>query len=367
MELKFYIRILQRGWWMILISAVLAVNLSLLYSYFFVTPMYESIARFIVSPNYKNIDTRDLVYSMDALDKRSIVSTYAEVLNSRQIIEGTENLLQAKPGQYTAYTTTVTVLPDANIIRFSVKGPDPQVTEMLANSIGQYAINYVNRLYVIYEIDFLDKAIAPTTAYQPQPLQDAALALLAGLVIGISLAIFRDQFSATIERLRQRNMIDAESTAFTRTHFERMLRQEIADNPERALTLGLIQLNGIEEYFDSLPQAYVNQILRKVTETLKYQLRGNDLVGRWSEIQFGVLLPATDGVSAQRRLARVRDVLAEQISMDTTGEFELQLDPRIGLAELHNGEFVPDLVSHAEEALEVSKESAKEKVYLFNK
>lgn len=367
MELKFYSRIIQRGWWMILISALVAVNLSLLYSYYFVTPMYESIARFIVSPNTKSIESRDLVSSMEALDKRSIISTYAEVLNSRQIIEGTMSLLQAKPSQYEAYTTSVTVLPDANIIRFSVKGPNPNVTEMLANSIGQYAINYVKKLYVTYDIDFLDKAIAPDAPYQPQPLQDAGLALLAGLVIGVGLAIFRDQFTSTIDNLRQRNMVDSESMAYSRTHFERMLRQEVADNPDRDLTLGIIQLNGIEEYFDSLPQAYVNQILRKVTGTLKYQLRGNDVVGRWSQIQFGVLLPATNGASAQNRLARIREALAEKIPMDTTGEFDIQLDPRIGLADLHDGEFIPDLVGHAEEALEVSMQSAKDKVYLYKK
>ena len=160
MEIKFYLRIIQRSWWMILISALLAVNLSLVYSYYFVTPMYESVARFIVSPNLKNIDSRDLVNSLQALDKRSIISTYAEVLNSSQVINGTMELLFAKPGQFIEYTTAVTVLPDANIIRLSVKGPDPQVAAMLANSIGQYAINYIKNLYLIYNIDFLDKASA---------------------------------------------------------------------------------------------------------------------------------------------------------------------------------------------------------------
>ena len=99
MEIKFYLRMMQRSWWMILISALVAVNLSLVYSYFFVTPMYESVARFLVSPNVKNIDSRDLVASLEALDRRSIISTYAEVLNSSQVINGTMDLLLAKPGQ----------------------------------------------------------------------------------------------------------------------------------------------------------------------------------------------------------------------------------------------------------------------------
>jgi capsular polysaccharide biosynthesis protein/GGDEF domain-containing protein len=365
MEIKFYLRIIQRGWWMILISALVAVNLSLVYSYYFTTPMYESVARFIVSPNLKNIDFGDLINSLQALDKRSIISTYAEILNSRQIINGTMDLLLAKPDEFIAYTTSVTVLPDANIIRFSVKGPDPQVSAMLANSIGQYAINYVKKLYVVYDIDFLDKAVAALEPYQPQPLQDAGLALLVGLVIGVGLAIFRDQLSSSLDKLGQRNMLDSESLAYSRTHFERLIRQEITDNPKSVLTLGIIQLNGIEEYYDSLPQAYINKIMRKVTETLKFQLRGNDVVGRWSQLQFSILLPSTDGISAKRRLARISDILGEQISLEAKGEFDIRLDPRIGLADRQGDEYIPVLVVRAEEALEVSMQSAKEKVYLY--
>lgn len=366
MEIKFYLRIIQRGWWMILITSLMAVNLSLVYSYYFITPMYESVARFIVSPNIQNIESRDFVSSLEALDKRSIISTYAEILKSSQVTNGTMDLLLAQPDEFIDYTISVTVLPDANIIRLSVKGPDPQISAMLANSLGQYAINYVKKLYVIYNIDFLDKASPPIEPYQPLPLQDAGLALLAGLVLGVGLAVFRDQLSSTLDKLSQRKMLDSESLAYSRTHFERLLRQEIEDNPKNVLTLGIIQLNGIEEYYDSLPQAYINKIMRKVTETLKYQLRGNDVVGRWSQLQFSILLPSTDGISAMRRLARIGEVLGEQISLDAKGEFDIQLDPRIGLADRQSDEYIPVLVEHAEDALEISMQSAKEKVHLYN-
>src|SRR3990172_1802652 len=127
MEMRFYLRIIRRGWWLILIAALVAVNLSLVYSYYIARPTYEAVARFIVSPNIQNIESRDLVNSLEALDKRSIISTYAEVLNSHEIINGTLNALGADPAQFEQeYNTFVTVLPDANIIRFSAQGPDPE-------------------------------------------------------------------------------------------------------------------------------------------------------------------------------------------------------------------------------------------------
>jgi len=364
MEMRFYMRIMRKGWWLILIAVLAAVNFSLVYSYYLTRPTYEAVARFIVSPNIQNIESRDLVNSLEALDKRSIISTYAEVLNSREIITKTLNLLGMDQVQYDAYTAYVTVLPDANIIRFSVQGPDPQVAAMLANGIGQNAIDFIRNLYVIYNIEFLDQALVPSIPIAPQPLQNAGLALLVGLVFGVALAIFRDQLSSTFDRLGQRNMIDYESLAYSRPYFERRVRQELSSQPDNVLTFGIIHLNGIQDFYDSLPQAYINKIMRHVSETLKYQLRGNDIVGRWSNLEFGILLPSTDGASAEGRMMRIRDVLDRPFSLEADREMEVLLDLRIGLADRQGGESLALLIEQSEKALDVAMQSDG-KVYLY--
>lgn len=357
MEIRFFLKIIQRGWWMIAISALLAVNFSLIYSYFIVTPEYEAVARFIVSPNLENTDSRDMVNSLEALDKRSIIATYAEVLNSYQITTEALKVLGNNPADFAAYTTSATLLPDANIIRYSVKGPDPEVAARLANGIGQYAIDYVRKLYVVYNIDFLDKATAAEEPSSPRPLQDALLALLVGLVIGVGLAIFRDQVSGTLARIGQRNTVDYESQALARVFFERRIRQEVSVQPNVVNTLGIIYLNGIQDIYDSLPQVYINQIMRKVTGTLKSELRGNDLVGRWSKLQFGVFLLSTDGTSAMRRLERIREILDQPVTLEGADELSIHLDPRIGFSDRQGGEAISVTMAQAENALDVSMAS----------
>ena len=363
MEIRYYLKIIQRGWWLILATTLVAVNISLIYSYYVTIPMYEAVARFIVSPNLQNTDNRDMVNSIEALDKRSIISTYAEVLNSHQVINSTKSLLSQNPTDFDAYITAVTVLPDTNIIRLSVKGPNPEVAAMLANSIGQNAIDFVKNLYVIYNIDFLDKALIPTDPYQPRPAQSAGLAFIGGLILGVGLAIFKDQLSDTLDKLSQRKMVDAESQAFKRAYFERRMRQEIINQPETLLTLGVIHLMGIQEIYDSLPQAFLNQILRRVTETLKNELRGNDIVGRWSQVEFGILLPSTSGVSATSKIERIRTALNQPISLegDSRGG-EIVLDPRIGFADRQIGQSINVLISQVERAVEHSLESDKKVV-----
>jgi len=364
MEMRFYLRIIRRGWWLILIAALVAVNFSLVYSYYLTKPTYEAVARFIVSPNIQNIESRDLINSLEALDKRSIISTYAEVLNSREITNETLSLLGVDSTQFSAYSTFVTVLPDANIIRFTVQGPDPQAAAMFANAIGQKSIDFISNLYVIYNIEFLDQALVPSEPIQPKPLQNAGLALLVGVVVGMGLAIFRDQLSSTLDRLGERNKIDYESLAYSRPYFERRIRQELSSQPDNVLTFGIIHLNGMQDYYDSLPQAYINKIMRHVAETLKYQLRGNDIVGRWSNLEFGILLPSTDGVSAEGRMMRIRQVLDQPFPLESGGEMEVLLDLRVGLADRQGGESLALLIEQAEKALDVSMQSDG-KVYLY--
>jgi diguanylate cyclase (GGDEF)-like protein len=334
------------------------------YSYYVTKPTYEAIARFIVSPNIQNIESRDLVNSLEALDKRSIISTYAEVLNSREIINETMNILKADPAQFNGYKTFVTVLPDANIIRFSVSGPDPEVAAIFANAIGQNAIDFIRDLYVIYNIEFLDRAVTPAEPIEPKPLQNAGLALLVGTIFGIGLAIVRDQLSSTLDRLGERNKIDYESLAYSRPYFERRVRQEISGQPDNVMTFGIIHLNGIQDFYDSLPQAYTNKVMRHVAETLKYQLRGNDIVGRWSPLEFAIFLPSTDGASAEGRMMRIRDVLDQPFSLDSDEETAVLLDLRIGLADRQGGESLALVIEQADKALDVAMQSD-EKVYLY--
>ena len=209
----------------------------------------------------------------------------------------------------------------------------------------------------MYNIDFLDKATPSDEPYSPRPLQDAVLALLVGVVIGVGLAVFRDSVSGTLTRFSQRNMVDYESQALTRVYFERRIREEISKQPDGVSTLGVIYLNGIQEIYESLPQIYINQIMRRVTETLKYQLRGNDLVGRWSKLQFGVLLLSTDGAAAMSRLERIRQILDQPMTLEGADEYSIRLDPRIGFSDRQGGEAVSVTITQAENALDVSMAS----------
>ncbi len=147
-----------------------------------------------MSPDAALAVSRDAITSLDTLDKRSVIVTYAEFLNSTRIYNETIQSLQLDPEVMKRdYAITTAALPDANILELSVEGPDPSVAVVVANTLGQRAVSEIKELYQVFDISMLDPAVIPDEPVRPQPLRDSALAIALGLVIGAALAIIVGQ------------------------------------------------------------------------------------------------------------------------------------------------------------------------------
>ena len=368
MELRYYLRMLQRGWWIIAITALAALNVALVAAYV-ATPIYQASARFVVSPNPELIKAADVLNSLATLDKRSIVSTYAEFLQSARIFQETVAGLGLNPDDLSDYSVLAVVLPDANILELSVEGPDPQLTALLANNVGQRGIDYIKTYYQVYDITMLDPATPPTEPISPQPVRDAGLSLVLGAVLGIALAILSEQIRIPLDAYRQRRILDSASGAYNQRHFQHVLEDEVAQRPEGILSLALLQLNGLKDLIDTLPQPLMQRVLRQATATLRKELRGNDIVGRWDDICFAILLPSTPGAAAIRTLERIRLALSNPITLES-GVFNanetLNLEPQIGVAAYQRSaagsdRSVQSLIERTSGALELAIVRARDK------
>lgn len=350
MELRYYFQMLQRGWWLILLTALAAVSASLGASYL-ATPLYRSTARFIISPNASLTAGKDVVDSLDTLDRRSIVSTYAEVMNSNRIYQEVLTSLQVNASALKDYDYEAVVLPESSVLELSVSGPNPRVAAELANAIGQHTINYTTRLNQVYDVSFLDMATPSGDPYSPQPARDAALALLVGAFGGAALVILGEQIRMPLEALRQRASLDSASSAYNRRHFQRSLELALARSmPGGNVGLGLIGLQGLSDLNETLPPMLMQRLLHEVTRRLRNELRGNDIVGRWEETVFAVLLPSTPATAAERTLERIRQALSIPIILQQANE-TIRLEPYVGVVVSQSDETLQSVIDRAEMAL----------------
>jgi GGDEF domain-containing protein len=275
------------------------------------------------------------------------------VLNSPKIYLETIGGLGLREADLEDYTHTAVVFPETNIIDFTVTGPDPEMVVLLVNNIGQRAVAYVANLYRIYDMSLLDPATVPVTPISPQPLRDAGVALAAGLALGVGLALVRELLRAPIMNFIQHRKLDELSQALNRVSFQQELKDDLLVT-NSALCLCFIHIEGMRDYLPILPQPTLQTIYRHITQVLKNQLRGNDIVGRWDELDFSVLLSDTSGQAALNTMGRVQIALSVPIKIDVTGE-DLELRPIIGIAERRIADNLDTLTEHSNQALSAAQ------------
>ncbi|MBT3390739.1 MAG: diguanylate cyclase [Chloroflexi bacterium] len=353
MEFRLYLQMLRRSWWIIFLTAFSALIIALGFVYF-ATPIYRASTLLIVSPNIEAIGDENqyqIVSSLVALDKRSIVGTYAEILNSGTVYNNTLTKMGLGIESMIDYEYFTVVLPDANILELAVEGPNPATVTVLANSLSQSAVEYISDLYTVYDIDILDAATQPIKPVRPQPVRDAALAFTLGLLLGAVLAIVREQLRTPLEALLERTQVDGISQAYNRRYFTDQLDSLTGKSPDILVALGLVKLDGLSNYLTVLPQPVIQQLLRQITAIMRKELRGNDIIGRWDDVTFSIMLPDTPGKAAYSTLGRVQMALSTPMRFSHDGEVIL-LSPKVGIGERLQGDGATVLVERAEGALD---------------
>ena len=365
MEIKLYFQMLKRGWWLILLTVLVATLVSLLISYL-TTPQYTATASFIIAPNASLTSGPDVLRGLDTLANGNIVTTtYSQVMNSNRIYSDTLDFLKLRPQDLVGYTYQAIILPSTTIIELTVSGPNPAVVAELANAIGNRTIDFTSRMNQVYDINFLDAAVPPTIPVSPQPLRDASLSLVLGLVLGMALVVLREQIRNPFEAYRQRLRIDSVTGVYNNRYFPRLIDEELARNPDNLLTVGLIELNGLRDFLETLPVVSLNRIFQRVTESLQKELRGNDIIGRWDNVTFIVMLPNTAGSAADSIFERIFQALSLPIALDQLGS-SIHLDPNIGGAEYSNNISREELLAKASDALSQAKRDDSMPVYTWS-
>jgi len=354
---------LQKGWWIILLAALVAVAASLTVS-FLTTPQYSATARFIITPSPSLKTSVEVINSLNTLDRASVVATYVEVMNSDKILADSLAFLNVSPDAIKDYTVQAVALPSSSVLELTITGSDPKLAAELSNAIGQQTILFSTSINFILAINFLDAATQPITPISPRPLTDAGIALMLGLIAGASIAVVSEQIRIPLEAFRQRTRLDSVTGVFNGRYFRQVVEEEIAKDVDGELSVGIIELTGMKDLMDSLPPSGLQFLLNKVTGILRKELRGNDIIGRWNDISFSVMLPATPSVAAKRTYDRIYQALSQEITLSAFG-VAVNLDPHIGGAVYSNVITAQDLLVKAESSLEQAYAGSQNHVFLW--
>jgi diguanylate cyclase (GGDEF)-like protein len=123
-------------------------------------------------------------------------------------------------------------------------------------------------------------------------------------------------FRARLEGEQQLARTDALTQVANRRAFIEAAELELerARRSSRPLTLAYVDCDDFKHINDTLGHAEGDALLVVVAQTLRGSTRAVDAVARLGGDEFGLLLPETDGPTAQALLTRLRDTLLQAMA-----------------------------------------------------
>jgi diguanylate cyclase (GGDEF)-like protein len=142
--------------------------------------------------------------------------------------------------------------------------------------------------------------------------------------------------------------VDELTGALRRAAGEARLEQEIRRANRLAggqLTISFIDLDSLKTVNDSAGHAAGDNLLQTLVSSVRTRLRSYDTIVRWGGDEFVCILPQTDAEAADKVFGEILEGFKEQ----TGQRFS------IGIANLHEGDSMSDLVARADRHLYARK------------
>jgi diguanylate cyclase (GGDEF)-like protein len=167
------------------------------------------------------------------------------------------------------------------------------------------------------------------------------------------------------EALQELSVRDQLTGLFNHREFYRLLGEELARSLRYGHRLSLLMLD--IDYFKRVNDSYGHlagdQVLRRLPELIRRQLRVNDLPCRYGGEEFGVILPETGAEQALEVAERIRNGIAG-IPIELPDGGSLRVTVSLGVATFSDGggQSAESLVSAADLALYQAKRSGRNRV-----
>lgn len=368
MELKIYLRILLRRWWVIL-PVFLATFAGTVVFTFTQRPTYEAVATFIVAPTSSFEDTGSFVNGLDTLSRRTeIATTYAEVALSRSVRQRVAERLGLSPDQIADLTLTSKLRTGSNVLEIRAAGYEPQQITDFVNTVGAETLAYTENLYEVFDLKPLDPAMVPTIPVKPNKTLNLGLGGAFGLALGIAISLLLEYLQTPLKNLSLTTLYDYESGAYTRAYFLQRLREEMvrAKRHSYPLSLVVIKIDQSGSVNATFPGRVRAEMTRELATFLKQFLREEDIVARLEGTTFACLLMNMGDEQARRVIEDLQTRIAwTPYRLEQSG-VTLNLNSAAGVvAYRYNGTRADELLLQAHEALTEAEAAGENKTQLF--
>ena len=173
------------------------------------------------------------------------------------------------------------------------------------------------------------------------------------------------ELSEEIEGRKKAADLDPMTGISNRHKFEEVLGGFVKDiaSLQGKLSIFLADLDDFQKINTQLGDKMGDQMLRLVAKTLTENLKGSDMVARWSSDEFAAILPHTSTHDAATVADHIRESISTRVVRHReTGDILGQLSVSIGVAGYRDGDNRHKMTARADKALYSAKQGGKNRV-----
>lgn len=198
-SLKELLGTLRKRLRLILSITFIAIILSGVVSYFFLTPIYQASTQLLVNQSKSEQSAYNIAEVQTNLQ---LINTYNVIIKSPAILELVikDLKLDMTVGEL---TQKITVQNETNsqVVNLSVQDSNAKTAAKIANKTAEVFQTEIVKIMNVDNVSILAKAdvLEQASPIKPKPLLNVAIALVVGLMIGVGLAFLLEYFDNTIK------------------------------------------------------------------------------------------------------------------------------------------------------------------------
>lgn len=187
----------------ILFITLIVMVIGVVYSYFFITPIYTSKTDLVLVQSSSSVSqTGDsTITTTDITMNSKLVSTYSEIIKKNTVLGQVASNLNISDEKIESLKNNIAVkaVSDTEIIEITVKDVDPNFATEVANEIAKVFSEKIVEIYNISNIYLLDRAEAPTEPSNVNHMKDIVIFAFIGLVISAVYVLIGNMLDNTVK------------------------------------------------------------------------------------------------------------------------------------------------------------------------
>lgn len=186
---------LLKRWYIIILSVIIFMFGTFIYSKYVKVPLYESNTSLVLTKTNDTVITQN-----DLVMNQKLVYTYSELIKSKLVLNQVINNLHLdmKLGELTS-EISVTSIENTEMIRIIVKDDNKVRSYKIANEIARVFCNEVINIYEINNVSIIDRAVLPKKPCNTTLKHDMLLGFAGGLFVSCAILFVIFYFDDTVK------------------------------------------------------------------------------------------------------------------------------------------------------------------------